>query len=379
MLEASTESHGSSTDFAEVWVNSSLSKNVDVMIQSMLDANSNASGDDALVKLSVENEFAASEVQQLLALSWKWCTLYWRKPAYNAVRLAITAFLALTFGAIYWDLGTLGSNPTAGDIQNIGGALFASILFIGATQLMSILPVIGIERLVFYRERAAGLYRPIHYHVASGIAELPYIIVQSFLYSGIVYWMIYFRPLPGPFFTYALVLFFVISMFVAFGQLAAYLTPDTQSAMVMCAGSISLWALFLGFVLPVRNYIIACRVPSQSVRRLLQGAIFLIICFLELVQIPVQRPDQPWYWRWISYIDPLAWAFQALLTDQVAKDSASITVSSGASLPASKFLDEAFGFEEVWLWPSIAILFGFIAFFRTLGLIAIQFVNHQVK
>lgn len=253
MLEASTESHGSSTDFAEVWVNSSLSKNVDGMIQSMLDANSNASGDDTLVKLSVENDFAASEVQQLLTLSWKWCTLYWRKPAYNAVRLAITAFLALTFGAIYWDLGTLRSNPTAGDIQNIGGALFASILFIGATQLMSILPVIGIERLVFYRERAAGLYRPIHYHVASGIAELPYIIVQSFLYSGIVYWMIYFRPLPGPFFTYALVLFFVISMFVAFGQLAAYLTPDTQSAMVMCAGSISLWALFLGFVLPVRN------------------------------------------------------------------------------------------------------------------------------
>ena len=60
---------------------------------------------------------------------------------------------------------------------------------------MSILPVVALERLVMYRERAAGMYRPIHFHIASGVAELPYIITQSVLYSALIYWMVYFRPL----------------------------------------------------------------------------------------------------------------------------------------------------------------------------------------
>ena len=104
-----------------------------------------------------------------------------------------------------------------------------------------------------------------------------------------------------------------MSMFVGFGQMAANLAPDTPSSMVMCAGAISTWSLFLGFVLP--------------------------------------RPDQPWYWRWISYIDPLAWAFQALYTSQLGKSSEEITVSNGTTKTVSQYLDDAFGFDEDFLWP----------------------------
>ncbi len=43
-------------------------------------------------------------------------------------------------------------------------------------------------RGVFYRERAAGIYSVGPYVLAEFLVELPYIIIQSVIYSLIVYW-----------------------------------------------------------------------------------------------------------------------------------------------------------------------------------------------
>ena len=130
MLDATKEDAAGSVDFAAVWAESDLAKQCDAMIESMLGAGEPDEGRRR--ELTVEHAFAASELQQITTLSWKYTVSYWRKPAYNAVRLTITTFLGLCFGAIYWRQGEIGSAPDQGNIQNIGGALFASILFIGA-------------------------------------------------------------------------------------------------------------------------------------------------------------------------------------------------------------------------------------------------------
>lgn len=45
-------------------------------------------------------------------------------------------------------------------------ALYASVLFLGGNNATSVQPVLSIERTVFYRERAAGMYSPLPYAVA---------------------------------------------------------------------------------------------------------------------------------------------------------------------------------------------------------------------
>lgn len=40
------------------------------------------------------------------------------------------------------------------------GALYASVMFLGVNNSSSVQPVISIERTVFYREKAAGMYSP---------------------------------------------------------------------------------------------------------------------------------------------------------------------------------------------------------------------------
>lgn len=46
------------------------------------------------------------------------------------------------------------------------GALYASCLFLGVNNASSVQPIVSIERTVFYREKAAGMYSPIPYAVA---------------------------------------------------------------------------------------------------------------------------------------------------------------------------------------------------------------------
>lgn len=43
------------------------------------------------------------------------------------------------------------------------GALYSSCLFLGVNNASSVQPVVSIERTVFYRERAAGMYSPFSY------------------------------------------------------------------------------------------------------------------------------------------------------------------------------------------------------------------------
>ena len=51
-------------------------------------------------------------------------------------------------------------------VLNIMGALYSSTMFIGVCNCLTVLPVINNDRVVFYRERAAGMYSPGPYAAA---------------------------------------------------------------------------------------------------------------------------------------------------------------------------------------------------------------------
>lgn len=46
------------------------------------------------------------------------------------------------------------------------GALYAAVLFMGVNNAASVQPIVSVERTVFYRERAAGMYGPLPYALA---------------------------------------------------------------------------------------------------------------------------------------------------------------------------------------------------------------------
>ncbi|KAF7152498.1 hypothetical protein RHSIM_Rhsim01G0071700 [Rhododendron simsii] len=57
------------------------------------------------------------------------------------------------------------------DLMNLLGAMYAAVIFLGATNASSVQSIVAIERTVFYRESAAGMY-----------SELPYAFAQVISY-----------------------------------------------------------------------------------------------------------------------------------------------------------------------------------------------------
>lgn len=49
------------------------------------------------------------------------------------------------------------------DIFNAMGSMYAAVLFLGVQNATSVQPVVAVERTVFYRERAAGMYSALPY------------------------------------------------------------------------------------------------------------------------------------------------------------------------------------------------------------------------
>ncbi|KAH9331697.1 hypothetical protein KI387_003805, partial [Taxus chinensis] len=52
------------------------------------------------------------------------------------------------------------------NVMNAMGSMFAAVLFIGMNNATSVQPVVDVERTVFYREKAAGMYSALPYAFA---------------------------------------------------------------------------------------------------------------------------------------------------------------------------------------------------------------------
>ncbi|KAK4837594.1 hypothetical protein QYF36_006786 [Acer negundo] len=99
---------------------------------------------------------------QVLPMEAKAWWTYWRIPDYNLVRFCFTFVAALVLGTIFWQESTIAR-------------LYSQ-------------PVVALERTIFCRERAAGMYSAIAlpYALAQVIVEIPYIFVQTTYYSHII-------------------------------------------------------------------------------------------------------------------------------------------------------------------------------------------------
>ncbi|KAK1304719.1 putative pleiotropic drug resistance protein 2 [Acorus calamus] len=121
--------------------------------------------------LHFPTKYSQSSSTQWLACLWKQHLSYWRNPPYNAVRLFFTTLLALLFGSVYWGLGSKTEKQQ--DLFNAMGSMYMAVMFLGAQNSSTIQPLVAIERSVFYRERAAGMY-----------SALPYAFAQALIYGA---------------------------------------------------------------------------------------------------------------------------------------------------------------------------------------------------
>ncbi|CAI7919221.1 unnamed protein product [Closterium sp. NIES-54] len=197
--------------------------------------------------LTFATQYARSYTSQFVANLWKRVHLYWRAPDYNAMRYFSSVVMALLIGGVYFGQGQQCS--TQQQVLNLMGAMYTAAIFMGWNNSASIQPIVAVERTVFYRERAAGLYGAIPYALAQGAIEVLYVLVQTGIYSLITYAMIQFEWTAGKFWWYTLFMFLTLFYFTCYGLMAIAISPNEQLSIVFSSFCVSSWNLLCGFLI----------------------------------------------------------------------------------------------------------------------------------
>ncbi|WVY91541.1 hypothetical protein V8G54_037055 [Vigna mungo] len=313
MLEVTSAAKEASLkiDFTDVYKNSELHRRNKQLIQE-LSVPCQGSRD-----LYFHSQHSQSFVAQLIACLWKQHLSYWRNTSYTAVRLLFTTTSGLLFGVIFWNVGFKRRKEQ--DLFDAMGSMYAAVTFIGVVNGASVQPIVAIERTVFYRERAAGMYSALPYAISQVIIELPHILAQALIYGIIVYAMMGFE--------------WTASKYGAFSQASSFLYRFVTT-----------FPLTLIFIKIVdRNKTIMQRIPI--------------------------------WWKWYYWICPVAWTLYGLVASQYGDDMQKL--ENGQRV--EEFVKSYFGFEHDFLGVVAIVVAGFSLLFALIFAFGIKVFNFQKR
>ncbi|CAI0544498.1 unnamed protein product [Linum tenue] len=306
-------------DFAQLYAKSEQYREVEESIEQL------SIPPEGSKPLTFPTTFARNSWSQFLICLKKQNIVYWRSPQYNAVRLMFTVIAALILGSQFWDIGS--KRDTTQALFTVMGALYSACIFLGVSNASSVQPIVSIERTVFYREKAAGLYSPLAYAAAQGIVELPYIFAQTILYSCITYYMINFERSAGKFFLYALFMFLTFTYFTFYGMITVGLTSAEHFASIVSSAAYSF--------------------------------------------IPI-------WWRWFYYLCPISWTLQGIISSQLGNLESMIT-GPGFELTIKEYLKSNFDYGPEKVGISVAALIAFCFVFFATFAVSLKVLNFQKR
>jgi hypothetical protein len=243
--------------------------------------------------------------------------------------------------------------------------MYSAVLFIGVMNCTSVQPVVAVERTVFYRERAAGMYSAFPYAFGQVVIELPYALAQDILYGVIVYSMIGFEWTAAKFFWYLFFGYFTLLYFTFYGMMAVGLTPNYHIASIVSSAFYAIWNLFSGFIIPrpVSPHHITVLTPvSQPFPKLIR-----VLALRYVQKVPI-------WWRWYCWICPVAWTLYGLVVSQFG--DMMTPMDDGRTVKV--FVEDYFDFKHSWLWVA-AVVVGFAVLFAALFGFAIMKLNFQKR
>ncbi|KAK4800075.1 hypothetical protein SAY86_025440 [Trapa natans] len=330
MLEVTTRAQEMAlqVDFAEVYKQSDLYRRNKALIKEL---SIPASGSKDLY---FPTQYSQSFFTQCMACLWKQRCSYWKNPPYTAVRMLFTTVIALMFGTMFWDLGS--RRKSIQDLTNAMGSMYTAVLFLGIQNNMAVQPVASVERTVFYREHAAGMYSALPYALAQVLIEIPYILVQALTYGVIVYAMIGFEWTVAKFFWYIFYMYFTLLYFTFYGIMSVAITPNQDIALITSGAFYALWNLFSGFV--------------------------------------VSRMRMPIWWRWYFWVCPVSWTLYGLVASQFGDVKEPF---ENSNLTVEDYVRDYLGYKHDFLGVVAAVIVGFTVLFAATFAVAIKIFNFQ--
>uniref|UniRef100_A0A0E0LXK6 ABC transporter domain-containing protein n=1 Tax=Oryza punctata TaxID=4537 RepID=A0A0E0LXK6_ORYPU len=274
---------------------------------------------------------------QCRACLWKQNCAYWKNSEHNVVRFINTFAVSIMFGIVFWKIGSTIKDEQ--DVFNILGVVYGSALFLGFMNCSILQPVVGMERVVLYREKAAGMYSTMAYAIAQVAVELPYMFVQVFIFSAIVYPMIGFQMTATKFFWFALYMVLSFLYYTLYGMMTVALTPNIEIAAGLSFLIFIFWNVFSGFI--------------------------------------IGRQMIPVWWRWVYWANPAAWTVYGLMFSQLGDRTELIQVPGQPEQTVKEFLEGYLGLQDRYFNLVTSLHVAIIALFTFFFFLSIKHLKFQ--
>ncbi|KAG7660524.1 uncharacterized protein J8A68_005943 [[Candida] subhashii] len=264
-------------------------------------------------------------------------------PSITLMSVISQAIMGLVISSVFYNL-----DSTSTSMNYRGVALFFAVLLNAFSSLLEIMALFEARKIVEKHKKYA-LYRPSADALASIITELPTKLLMSISFNLVYYFMVNFRRNPGRFFFFWLICFtctlIMSHLFRSMGavstSLASAMTPATILLLAM--------VIYTGFVIP--------------------------------------KPEMLGWARWISYINPVGYAFESLLVNEFhgrnftcstfipmgpsyenitnANRVCSVAGADPGSMMVSgtEYLRLMYGYENAHKWRNWGICVGYVFFF----------------
>ena len=250
----------------------------------------------------------------------------YRDGEYLGPRLGDKVFIAFLIFTLYFNLG---KDHDPANVVNISSMLFmwCTLPAFGAA---SYVPQIVMERSLYMRERADGLYKPMTYVVAKMFDELLLLFFVTLVIAAAVFYAV---NLSGSFILFWLVYYVTLANGVVLAYLISALSPNMEAANAILPTYVVTLLFFAGFL--------------------------------------IRPADTPAYWKWYAYVDLMKFSWGALMINQWKANDPEFV--SGVSLLTEYDLKG----ESEWAYVGYLCLF-FAAFF-SLAFLALKHVNHSKR
>ncbi|KAL5222722.1 hypothetical protein ABZP36_027435 [Zizania latifolia] len=318
-------------DYAQIYHDSSLYK------QNMLLVDEQSKPEQNKEDIYFPPGYWPNFKEQWLACLWKQHCSYWKNPEHNLARIINTFCVSIIIGIVFWKIGLTINEEQ--DIFNILGVTYGSALFLGYMNATMLQPIVAMERVVLYRETASGMYSATAYAIAQIAIEVPYMLVQVFIYTSIVYPMTGFQVTATKLFWFSLFMVLSFLYYTVFAMVTVALTPNVEIAAALSFLIFILWNIFSGFII-----------------------------LKEMI---------PAWWRWMYWADPAAWTVYGLTFSQLGERTEVIRVPGRADVTVREYLEVYIGLRDGQLPLMTALHLAAAALMAALFCLGIKHLRFQ--
>ncbi|KAL7904164.1 Brefeldin A resistance protein [Trichoderma velutinum] len=249
-------------------------------------------------------------------------------------------FMSLILGSAWYNT----KSSTDGFFSS-GGVVFFALLFT-TLQAMSEIPLLYTQRPVVTRQNAYAMYHPAIESLANMTADYPIKLINVVVLDVTMYFLTNLKREPGAFFVFLLFTYTSFVVMSSFFRTVGAATRTIESALSIAGVFLLALVVYSGYIIPI---------PTMH----------------------------PWF-KWISYINPLRYAFESLMANEFhsrlaicdnliptgegfnfSNQVCAITGSTPGSpfVSGDQYIEASFTYSYSHVWRNFGILVGFWVFF----------------